>query len=405
VTATPPGWFPHQTDPDIEVFWDGSAWTGERRSTQHQSRPNFGTDAQATVVGSTPPERLRDSDQHEPSAPAARADRDPVGPGLAFFRSVRGRWIVGGLAFLLLLVAIVVPITADSIETQQREQAAAREAQVRAARLANDARSDALVSRDETLDEVHDFLLTDLSYAPGDTIADLNDATKELESVSVTDTDAINSAVSRVKNGMTNVGKPYTWSMSCTDAAYESYEFRDFRAVWASTLPLSRCEPGSKSGTFYTETQRAALASGAISSLEGNGTLQSICAELGFGSYASMESYSTSQAKELTGALAVCPDHPDAGDVRARIDSSLAEEAAIAEGRVFGAGVKRVGEEIQPGTYVTEGELDGCYWERTDAAGEIIDNNFIGGGLRAEVVIRSGDYSFSSTRCGNWRKQ
>jgi hypothetical protein len=329
VTTTPPGWFPHQTDPDIEVFWDGSAWTGERRTTQEQSRPDHEPDAQASAVTSTPPETLRDAEQNESSAPAARADRDRVSPGLAFFRSVRGRWVIGGLAFLLLLVAIVVPITVDGIETQQREQAAAREAQVRAARLANDARSDALVSRDETLDEVREFLLTDLSYAPGDTVADLSDATKELESVSVTDTDAINSAVSRVKNGMTNVGKPYTWSMSCSDAAYETHEFPDFRAVWASTSPLSRCEPGSRSGTFYTETQRAALASGAISSLEGNGTLQSICAELGFGSYASMESYSTSQTKELTGALTVCPDHPAAGDVRARIDSSLAEERRL----------------------------------------------------------------------------
>ncbi|UKF33919.1 DUF2510 domain-containing protein [Clavibacter tessellarius] len=402
MTATPPGWFPHQTDPDIEVFWDGSAWTGERRSAQGQGDPSVEPDAYADSMPSAGP---RNPGHRRPSAAPFRSVRELVGPGLAFVSSVRGRWIVGGLVFLLLLVAVVVPVTIGGIETQQREQATAREAQVRADRLANDARSDALVSREETLDDVREFLLTDLSYAPEDIVADLADATKDLESVSVTDTSAINSAVSRVKNGMTTVGKPYTWSMSCMDTAHQTHQFPDFRSVWASTLPLSRCESGTKSGTFYTETQRAALASGAISSLEGNGTLQSICAELGFGSYAGMESYSTSQAKELAGALTVCPEHPKAADVRARVDNSIAEDAAIAEGRAFGEGVKRIGEVIQPGTYVTEGELDGCYWERTDAAGEIIDNNFINDGLRAEVIIRPGDYSFSSTRCGTWRKQ
>ncbi|WP_445442420.1 DUF2510 domain-containing protein [Clavibacter sp. km1a] len=403
MTATAPGWFPDQTDPDLEVYWDGSKWTGERRNVQRDATPNavpVAHDADALPS----PEGSREAEHHSTSAAPSTGARD-VPPGLAFIRSVRGRWISGGIALLLLLVAVGIPLVVGGIETQQREQATAREEQVRTARLANDARSDALVSRDETLATARAFVLTDLSYAPGDTIADLAKAIKELEDVSVTDTDAINSAVVRVKNGMTNVGKPYTWSMSCTDSAYKSHDFADFRAVWASTLPLSRCEAGTKSGTFYTEAQRAALSSGAITSLDGNGTLQSICASLGFGSYANMATYSASQAKELTGALTICPDHPKAADVRARVDSSLAEEAALADGRAFGAGVKRIGEDIQPGTYVTEGELDGCYWERTDAAGEIIDNNFISSGLRAEVVIRSGDYSFTSTSCGTWRKQ
>ncbi|QGV70177.2 DUF2510 domain-containing protein [Clavibacter nebraskensis] len=404
MTATAPAWFPDQSDPDLEAYWDGSKWTGERRSVQRgttSSAVPIAHDADALL----PPEGQREA-VHDP-APARPSTGAWVflPSALAFVRSVRGKWISGGIAFLLISVAVGIPLVVGGIETQQREQAIAREEQARAARLANDARSDALVSRDETLTTAREFLLTDLSYAPEDTTADLAKAVKELEDVSVTNTDAINSAVMRVKNGMTNVGKPYTWSMSCTDAAYKSHEFADFRTVWASTLPLSRCEAGTKSGTFYTEAQRAVLSSGAITSLDGNGTLQSICASLGFGSYANMATYSASQAKELMGALTICPDHPNAADVRARVDSSLAEEAALAEGRAFGAGVKRIGQDVQPGTYVTEGELDGCYWERTDAAGEIIDNNFISSGLRAEVVIRSGDYSFTSTSCGTWRKQ
>lgn len=36
--------------------------------------------------------------------------------------------------------------------------------------------------------------------------------------------------------------------------------------------------------------------------------------------------------------------------------------------------------------------------------GEIIANNFVGGAKRVQVTIRSGDYSFTSRGCGQWRK-
>jgi hypothetical protein len=38
-----------------------------------------------------------------------------------------------------------------------------------------------------------------------------------------------------------------------------------------------------------------------------------------------------------------------------------------------------------------DAHLDGCFWERQDAAGETIDN-FILAGSCAEVAIQSGDY-------------
>lgn len=73
----------------------------------------------------------------------------------------------------------------------------------------------------------------------------------------------------------------------------------------------------------------------------------------------------------------------------------------------FGPGTYRVGTMIEPGTYVSESDTprEGCYWERTDAAGNIIDNNFISSSFRAEVTIMAGDYSFTSERCGRWVKQ
>ena len=43
--------------------------------------------------------------------------------------------------------------------------------------------------------------------------------------------------------------------------------------------------------------------------------------------------------------------------------------------------------------------------ERLDSSGEIIDNNFINSGFRAEVSIKSSDYSFTAEGCGEWVKQ
>lgn len=58
---------------------------------------------------------------------------------------------------------------------------------------------------------------------------------------------------------------------------------------------------------------------------------------------------------------------------------------------------------IQPGTYAAQTSGDGCYWERNDANGNIIDNYF-GNGLRMQVTIYSSDYSFNSNNCGHWKK-
>ncbi|MBB4930636.1 hypothetical protein F4561_001456 [Lipingzhangella halophila] len=76
---------------------------------------------------------------------------------------------------------------------------------------------------------------------------------------------------------------------------------------------------------------------------------------------------------------------------------------ARTSGPWFGPGAFLVGDEIQPGTYYSEGELDGCYWERSDSAGEIIDNDFLTSGRRVQVTIAASDYSFNSRSCGTWR--
>ncbi|MFI1660462.1 hypothetical protein ACH4ZU_36960 [Streptomyces sp. NPDC020472] len=60
-------------------------------------------------------------------------------------------------------------------------------------------------------------------------------------------------------------------------------------------------------------------------------------------------------------------------------------------------------ETIPPGTYRAEGKMDGCYWERTTEAGEIIDNNFATSARKITVTISASDGQFTSERCAVWK--
>jgi hypothetical protein len=54
-----------------------------------------------------------------------------------------------------------------------------------------------------------------------------------------------------------------------------------------------------------------------------------------------------------------------------------------------------------PGTYVAF-DVEDCYWETLDDAGEINDNNFVSAAPRVEVTIRESDLAFNSEGCGRW---
>lgn len=61
------------------------------------------------------------------------------------------------------------------------------------------------------------------------------------------------------------------------------------------------------------------------------------------------------------------------------------------------------GREIAPGTYRVEGDLDGCYWERSTRGGNIIANNFASAAREITVTIASSDGLFKAERCGTWK--
>lgn len=133
------------------------------------------------------------------------------------------------------------------------------------------------------------------------------------------------------------------------------------------------------------------------------GVLYSICAQNGPDSFQYLEQAgSPEQIAEVRGAMLLCPDHPQIDRIDKLLGGAEKDNKLEADGRIFGSGTFKVGDDIKAGTYFTT-DVEGCYWERTDRNGNIIDNYFSAGAARVQVTIRSSDYSFNSDSCGEWR--
>jgi hypothetical protein len=176
----------------------------------------------------------------------------------------------------------------------------------------------------------------------------------------------------------------------------------NFSTPWLHT-PYS-CE-ATRNGVPLTAVEQQAFEASGYDDPTHITTLYGICAAVDpTDTYTSGEhAASPEQIPELTGVLTLCPGHPLAAEFRATIERGQAEADLEASGQLIGPGTYLVGDEIQPGTYYVEGEIEGCYWERQDSAGEIIDNDFVNSARRVEVTIRSSDYAFHSEGCGQWR--
>lgn len=93
----------------------------------------------------------------------------------------------------------------------------------------------------------------------------------------------------------------------------------------------------------------------------------------------------------------MCPDQTHViADAKA---GNYTEELRTA----FPNGKYIVGQDIAPGTYTISTRVSDCYWERSDAQGNTIDNNFISVSPSVTVTIEPTDGGFTSERCGNWK--
>lgn len=181
----------------------------------------------------------------------------------------------------------------------------------------------------------------------------------------------------------------------------------DFTDAWDGEYDM--CDDATRNSTPLSEVEQEALETAGYDDQE-TSTLYSVCAAFdpyitrATGAYAEGRIVvSPEEADEIDGALVLCPDHPLADEMAAEVERGHVDAELEESGRLFYAGTFLVGEEIQPGTYVIEGSIDDCYWERQDRNGGIIDNQFILSARRVEVTIRSTDYAFHSEGCGQWR--
>jgi len=113
------------------------------------------------------------------------------------------------------------------------------------------------------------------------------------------------------------------------------------------------------------------------------------------------EVLSEPQARETQGAALLCPDHPHIEELGPAVAAAL-DLAERDRNRIQYDGTYVVGKELNPGTYVAM-PTGGCYWERTDRNGEIIDNNF-SNGARVQFTVEPSDYSVSVQGCGEWTR-
>lgn len=146
-------------------------------------------------------------------------------------------------------------------------------------------------------------------------------------------------------------------------------------------------------------------------------TLKEMCEESMLG-YDDLTSLSEDQLKEVKGALVLCPKHKDRTKIDKQVKNSETILAQEKNGTRFRDGTYRVGKDIKAGTYVStgypekdlddedeDGSMENCYWERTNAAGDIIDNHFGTHAFRVQVTIQPSDYSFDTENCGEWVRQ
>lgn len=187
--------------------------------------------------------------------------------------------------------------------------------------------------------------------------------------------------------------------------AYVQERLPSYQAAWDAGKPWSSCEGFASGGDDYTGEQVAAAKTAGYDSVESVDTLYALCAEV-HGFYVTDGPSSEGQQAEVAGMLMICPDFPAAEQLGAA--SALAQQAEQerAQGtRFWGAGVYLIGQDVQPGTYQATGDIRGCYWSRLDAAGEIIDNNFVSAATQVQLTVESSDFSLEiDGGCGEFVK-
>lgn len=188
-----------------------------------------------------------------------------------------------------------------------------------------------------------------------------------------------------------------TYKLRCrvgTDGA--AVTITDYRAAWAQ--PFDFCTVDSAVGRPSAQEKAAGDASSGKSPDTAK-YLYSLCAQTAghyFGG-----TVSEGQAKEITAALMLCPEHPKRAALEASAGAGVSLEADRANGKLVYSGKYLVGKTAQPGTWQSQGEkVEDCYWEVSDAQGNIIDNAFISIAPQFTIYVPATAAGFTVEGCG-----
>lgn len=109
------------------------------------------------------------------------------------------------------------------------------------------------------------------------------------------------------------------------------------------------------------------------------------------------------RARIIAGAIPVlCPDQQPALDLAL---SGTARQSHFDDGKYVVSMVPNARATVQPGTYsVKDTPVSNCYWERRDAQGHIVENNFVHVAQRVTVTILATDKTVVSQGCGEWTR-
>ncbi|KQR64136.1 hypothetical protein ASF98_11590 [Arthrobacter sp. Leaf337] len=99
--------------------------------------------------------------------------------------------------------------------------------------------------------------------------------------------------------------------------------------------------------------------------------------------------------------MTLCPDHPKRAELEASAAAGVALESDRANGKLVYSGKYLVGKSVQPGTWQSQGEkVEDCYWEISDAQGNILENNFINIAPQFTIYIPATASGFTVQGCG-----
>ncbi len=194
---------------------------------------------------------------------------------------------------------------------------------------------------------------------------------------------------------------------SCqSQTSYLTYEtYTTLEELWALPGGGGKCNASQSRGVpSEVEVQALVSAYGDDYRVESLELLYGMCGMTEF-------SAGGSTSQELLSATLLCPNHPRAADMKATALAGVelwtktkaeedASRKAVAEGRQVGGGNYLLGVDVQPGTWQTVGDkVTDCYWEISDAQGNIIANNFVSTAPQFTLEVPPGPGGFTVQGC------